>query len=515
MEMLVTKILKDLKGRIHQNNNEIIINSKRKRKDTFLKSSILEVFPLEELLTPDTYQEIESLNRKDYKALPQLLLESTPSNDDRRRDHAEDSMTDQQRDMMDRFILCRESLTNELILFDKEDRQLCDFLSADAFLETIPGALVKAIVRGAPLSRLAFDAYDIKPYQKKNYGGITIIHLNAYTPPMWQKKYPEAKEEWTKRPPDLFDKFLKKLVPYKNERIIVIDWLANALTLRNQSFLSLRGARGNGKTLFMKMMMAVVGHHYFAKDGINKDGFNADMRHKRIIGIDDDTFIGSYSGYRLRKQLTNTSVTYNAKFQQTTKSEKQFASYIIASNDEDAFYVTHEERKIVSVTLSESNAADYLTVKERDWIDILPKEATGDFKEKDLLFLAHLGHWLLAYAKRNAATMHSPNAQYGGGCFWEDVVKSLSLMARLAVEKALSREYDEVSYDELLMEFDEYKSAGGREVRKRFPQLSRELLRFRYGEGNERLFESVNDKMFTLKVAADYRPKPDEEEIDV
>lgn len=490
-------ILENISHLAYKNNTEIVFPDARVKLATF-KNNPIDQTQFFSQLDDESQEALGNVPMKDQTQIKLDILKGLQGNDEFRRKAEQENMTDRQRQLNDRFILCRDTMTNDFVLFDKVKRRIPDWICSEAYLDVLPGKIAGHKAKFAPLARLVFDAYDSKPFKKEDRDGIEIMRLNAYVPPLWQVKYPDA-PKGSDEPPELFTRFLDNLVPDAKEQKIVVDWVANALTRRNQSYLSLRGMRGNGKTLFMKLIMAVIGHYYFAKDGITKDGFNADLKDKRIVGIDDDTFIGSYQGHRLRKQLTNTSVTYNAKFKQTTKSERQYASYIIASNDEDPFYVTHEERKIVCVALTESNAIDFLTEEERDFIDELPKEIEADATKKDLKFLAHLGHYLLNYAKNNE-DMFSPNAQYGGGAFWDDVVKSLSLMSRIAVEKALSGEFEEVSYDELLIEFDEHKSMGGREVKKRFPALAKELMRFRYGEGNRKVFAGAdpNDLMFKV-----------------
>jgi hypothetical protein len=398
----------------------------------------------------------------------------------------------------------------DFLVFDTEKREVTEEFDAQVILRRIPKDKKLEVINNLPIATMAYDAYDSNPSKKITRNSIPIVALNLYSPQRWRKEYPNPKEEWEGQPPTLFKRFLEYLVPDKNEQTEVISWICWALTKRHQSYLILRGNRGNGKTIFMKMIMGVIGDGYVALDGAEQ-GFNADLKHKRVIGIDDDTEIGSREGYKTRKRMINSMVTFNEKHKQTKESEEQFASYIICSNPSDPFHTEYDERRVVQTTLTKKKLLDLMTAKERDFLDKLAniEESLNDVQTE---FLAQLGHWLLAQAKENPReAVHC----YKGGTFWDDVIKSLGGFKRRAVERILARESSEYGFEELCYDWKEDKS--NRQVIPHWSTFKVFLESFQYMDEN--LIESIDEKEKTFKPNEKYYPidfeEFDDEEFDI
>ena len=147
--------------------------------------------------------------------------------------------------------------------------------------------------------------------------GVKIASLNAFRPPVWYKKNYQGvpcQENY----PALFVHFVKSLFPVEAERGVLLDWMALALFERPFTMLHLRGMRGNGKTIFKHILFHLIGTFYEVLRKVSLD-FNADLKQKRIIGLDDNIMIGTHDGYELRKILTNSLLSYQEKQIQTKK----------------------------------------------------------------------------------------------------------------------------------------------------------------------------------------------------
>jgi len=388
------------------------------------------------------------------------------------------------------------SKAREFHVFNKNTRKVDLNFDPEIILRRMPKDKKSMIENNVKIAQLGYDAYNPEPTRLVYVNDIPVQQLNLYSPPKWRKEFPTPKPEWLDSPPELFKQFLDYLVPDVKEREEVLSWICWALSKRHHSYLVLRGSRGNGKTIFMKMIMGVVGDGYVALDGV-MTAFNGDMKHKRLVGIDDDTEIGTYRGHKLRKKFINSRVTYQEKHIQTKESEEQYASYVICSNPSDQFYVEWDERRVVQVGLTDEKLEDMMSAKERNFLDTLADEESLNAKQVE--FLAHLGHWLLEKAKSNHRSyIHC----YKGGTFWEDVIRSLNGFNRRAVEMILNREQAEYSFEDLVFDWKDDKS--NRQMTPSWAKFKADIESFRYMDEN--IIESVNNKRKTFKPIDKYCP---------
>ena len=174
-------------------------------------------------------------------------------------------------------------------------------------------------------ARLVFDPLNgHKSVTLEELEGRKIHRLNVYHPPVWHTEEYSNLNTLNPQLPPLFLAFVMHLFPVEVEREIVLDWISLALFSRPESMLSMRGVRGSGKTIFKYLLFHLIGHPYEAtRQGLAT--FNADLKHKRIVGMDDHPTILSREGAAQRKVLTNSVMTYEAKGIQTSKSDVQWA----------------------------------------------------------------------------------------------------------------------------------------------------------------------------------------------
>lgn len=396
--------------------------------------------------------------------------------------------------------------SGKLSTFDIVERKQSD-LHPNVILSRFPVEKMRSEYKSqAPVGEFIFNPMSLEPSITYVKEGIRCIRFNQCRPQKWRTTYKLPLPQWENEPPKLFTKLLNHLVLLEEDRKYVIDWMVHALTNRNHSFLHLRGARGNGKTLFMKTIMAVVGHHIEARNGISKDGFNSELRHKRIIGIDDDTFIGTYEGHKLRKRIANTHQTYNEKFLAVTKSEEQYASYIICSNHSTPFYLEYDERRMVIPTLTDVNAKEVLTKGERNFLDGIVKEDEEAYSKKELMYLAKLGHWLLSQIDH---LTHDNTMNYQGGTFWEDVVQSLPAFLKLAVTEILTKNNEFIRFSDVEDDFMETKTSF--EKGMQWTGFKRKISEFQYK--GESLVDWIDEENKTIYLNKKYTPDSIEDDF--
>lgn len=389
-----------------------------------------------------------------------------------------------------------------LLVFNKDERKLISDIDPMVFLRRMETDKRKTFLLTLPTASVKYDAYSTKYLEKEKRYGVFTNYINLYRPPSWRLSFPDSKEEWLDTAPELFERFFLYLVPLEADRKAVLSWLCHAMTGRHHSFLVLRGNRGNGKTIFMKTMMAVIGDYYLALNGVVSD-FNADLKNKRVVGIDDDTEIGSFDGNKLRKKLINTMVTYNEKHKQTKESEEQFASYILCSNPSDKFHVEYDERRVIQADLTKDKMNDHFTPEERNFLDTLAM-SEDKLGPKQLEFLAQLGHYILNKSRNNPFNY---DLCHKGGTFWKDVVESLNGFNRMVVDRILNREAGTYDFKELCYDWKEDKT--NRQSVPSWTSFKHFIETFQYEDKS--IAGKINNRAKSFKPSDYYTPESLEE----
>ena len=319
------------------------------------------------------------------------------------------------------------------------------------------------ILSQAPFGLLTFDPTRGTQNQWQGLSeGHTVVFCNTYRPPVWyaENLNPQDYIKRQEKYPQLFQYLLTNLVPYPQEREIILNWLALAVFDRPHSLLSLRGVRGNGKTTLKLIFYHLIGNFVEAQQRVFGD-FNAELRNKRCFGIDDNKEIGTRDGHNLRKRLTNPTITLNEKYVQTEVSEKQWASIIVCSNTEDDFYLEYDERKIVSTWLTNKKMEIWPYISEDifKWLRPFEHPDSTQLTKSHIEFLRQIGEALFT---RRLKINISPAFEYRGGHFWEDVIRSLPAFKRYIVEIVQNAE-DETPLEYEVLKAD-YEALNGKNV---------------------------------------------------
>ena len=338
--------------------------------------------------------------------------------------------------------LCMDIHSGDYFLWSEKDQRISEW-SVKAFSSKLPKEVFSDLRNKAPLSKITFDPFrGVEKQWWEPSEGLQVLVHNSYRPPQWMTQ--NFTQEDKKRPevyPPLFLYLLQCLIPDPAHLSVVLDWLALAVFDRPEAFLTLRGARGNGKNKLMYILFHLVGNFYVAQKKILTE-FNADIKNKRIIGIDDNPIIGTEQGHMLRKSISNPIMSYNEKHLQTSQSEKMHASFIIVSNPSDKFYVRWDERKIVAPTITDQKMETWVTPEIFEWIRPFEDTSSNDpLPEGHVQFLREIGYGLFS-----RFCQHKPkvNTMLKEGYFWFDVYSSLTSFKRYILRKCLYWDSDMV-----------------------------------------------------------------------
>lgn len=381
------------------------------------------------------------------------------------------------------------------VLIDIEEGYVFFNAATRSILETSAEMLLRRFstkdraerIQDARIGRAIFDAHDIRPIRSEVVDSfIETAVMNLYKPPVWREKHPKPDPIWKGELPPLMEQLIDGLCANKESKEALLLWVAQAVVSKNETFLQLRGRRGNGKTTLAYLLMAVIGNGVKARQGVNPDGFNGYLRGKRSVLIDDDKDFGSIKYNIKRKDLLNEKQTYNIKGVQVGDSERQFTNFIVASNLADHFYVDYDERRMTYIDLTYQELDEYM---DRDTSAILRNiGAVEDHTDSQLEFIAQAGHYFLQYAKDNKDRLTNMSDRKND-TFWDDVVSSLGEVKRTLIDRVLEGNQEIISFASLKAESDS---------RVRYKTIKDFSRAFNY-KGNK-LFTDIDDKQRNFRV---------------
>ena len=377
------------------------------------------------------------------------------------------------------FIIAIEVSSGQPFLWSKSNRHRSEWDIATLRMKFRPKAWSR-VLKEAPFAKYVFDPYrGVDTHWTAEEEGFKVVHCNEYQPPEWQTQNYDPQEMMRREEvyPPFWNRLMENLFKFPEHREMVLDWLSLAMyssDSRLQTYLSLRGLRGTGKSVFKTIIYHLIGSFYEAKNDINSE-FNADLKHKKIVGIDDNESIGTRRGNMTRKNLLNAIISYNEKNVQTVKSERQYASYVILSNPSQSFYVEHDERRILSPTLRTKQFLEWVPPEALPWLAVFEKDRLES--EPHLAFLRQIGESLMVRFYRRQP---DPAQQLKAGYFWGDVIESLPSFKKYIMQSISYMDAPYLfSYEDLR---SEYKLNGNNGNIIGWGKLSSWMLEFRIAE---------------------------------
>lgn len=207
--------------------------------------------------------------------------------------------------------------------------------------------------------------YSYVPFQKTilDVNPVTgEFNLNNYEPPFWERAHffqqgelPIASSE----PPTLIKQFLMHLVDNDLQSYeYVLDWMSQSLLGRNLTILTAIGEEGVGKGTLAKLLSHLVGNSNFVKvrADVFKKSFNAPLENKRIVFIDEAALKGQEEYNRI-KDVVNDEIEVEKKGIDAY-TIKNYASFFLASNDNNAIQPSPGDRRFSIINMTEIKLKD-------------------------------------------------------------------------------------------------------------------------------------------------------------
>lgn len=219
--------------------------------------------------------------------------------------------------------------------------------------------------------RIEHAAFDYNPLQRAVYlAGDQVPTYNLYHPPLWKRDaFYRAQGGLEMRDlipghdslPPVYDTFLRHFVG-NNEASFhyVIDWLANSLQGRNYTYLIAIGNQGVGKGTLGEILRKLHGdsNYRYVSDKILKGRFNAEVKHRTLIYI-DEVHIEDNDKEALNrfKALVNPQLEIEGKGKDSITVEN-FTNYYLTSNHTDAIPLEGDDRRYSFIHLGPTALKD-------------------------------------------------------------------------------------------------------------------------------------------------------------
>lgn len=180
--------------------------------------------------------------------------------------------------------------------------------------------------------------------------------LNTYVPPGWLKNHFYFGKELKVNTeiPQIVEQFLMHLVQEDKESYeYVLDWMAQMVQGRNLTILTLIGNEGIGKGTLGDLLRDIVGQQNWVKVRADafKGRFNSQMENKLLVHI-DEAHLSTTDEYNRLKDVVNPWIEVEQKGKDARMS-RNYASYILASNDSTAINPSPDDRRFSIVNLTD------------------------------------------------------------------------------------------------------------------------------------------------------------------
>jgi hypothetical protein len=326
---------------------------------------------------------------------------------------------------------------NKYVIFDANSGIITD-LDYAAFRANPDTAKIE-VVRG----RIEFNPYSpIALEFRTDAYGRKCNFLNTYKKPNWQYGRDIGREKGAEyRPSALFIEFMQHLVPQKECREYVYDWLHYALTDRNETYLVLNGAKGIGKNLFSELLCKpLMGseNQKIAQPSALTSDFNALLAESRMI-VFDEFKVDTPEKINKLKRYVNEEQMIERKGYDVSQTTKTYNSFIISNNDMSDMKISWDDRRFSVIDLTKTKLRDV-------WDDAKIKKLTELFNDEEEM--RNIGYWLMyripKYSKFDA---------WKGEHFYALCYSSFAEWQKVIIDLAMSRAYREITAADVKKEY--------------------------------------------------------------
>ncbi len=160
------------------------------------------------------------------------------------------------------------------------------------------------------------------------------------------------RDENIKEMPEIYKDFFEHLIPNEKDRTYAVDWLAESLTKKLNSYLTLIGIKGPGKGIFSDIGRMLHGDENFVREGqkVIDGDFNGAFENRTLICL-DEIAIKTEEQENTVKDLVNPTIQIRKKYKNVITSNN-FANIIININQINMLKISEDERRYATPELT-------------------------------------------------------------------------------------------------------------------------------------------------------------------
>lgn len=197
--------------------------------------------------------------------------------------------------------------------------------------------------------------YQYEPFTHKVFFTNDDGHpaFNLYEPPSWLFEHFHNRAQIPQSAiPTIYQELFSHLMDQPSYEYL-LDWIANGLRRKNQTYLCAIAAPGTGKNTLASIIAAVFGtkNQVNVPDQVLKTHFNAALKDRQFIFI-DEIFIKEGEQTDRLKGLVNNTITIEEKGKDT-QNVKNYASVFLASNKYDGIRLESGDRRFSVVNFTD------------------------------------------------------------------------------------------------------------------------------------------------------------------
>ena len=250
--------------------------------------------------------------------------------------------------------------------------------------------------------------------------------------------------------PPKYAEFLSHLFPDEECRIFVLNYLHLMLTTRNgnNTALTMVGAKGIGKGIFVEMVAALVGVENFRKAHRNfwSSNFNAILKNCQVVYIDEQP-INTPDKLDKFKDYCNNYHNIEKKGIDAVNQIETYFQMFVSVNREVDLKVEQDDRRMSIPEMTSTRLLDVWTEEEVD-------DFVNSFK--DVKVIGQFGRYILEECK---------TGQYTTESYWHDrkyrklVRVSLWEWQKFILDTVLDKKDDFYNLDKLKLEYKQIRSS--------------------------------------------------------
>jgi len=287
------------------------------------------------------------------------------------------------------------SMREDTIMLIDEATQFVTEVNYKSWLRTLSMDVRKIVItEPIPMAEFFYDPYnpDIKILTKDTLSG-EMVFINTYVKPYWMKG-----AEASDKCPEVLSTFMKHLLPNSEQRKYCLQWMAEAVFGRNETYLVLNGDKGVGKNTIYEILKAVIAPRYSvtAPASLTTSHFNSVLMNKRLILLDEYKI--TRSNHLFLKKIINKNQTIERKGQDADTEMETFNSFMVFHNSVSDMYVEKDDRRFSVLDLTHKNLTEIWTP---DYIH----ELMIDLNDPKSEIIKEIGQYLMHISKEEFNTV--------------------------------------------------------------------------------------------------------------